>query len=61
MDGFRIGMGLRSAISKMPSFRVKKEETVETPPPQEPVSSKEKMDKRRRNKENAEPSGKKNY
>jgi len=24
MDGFRIGLGLRSAISKMPSFRVKK-------------------------------------
>ncbi|XP_039257076.2 uncharacterized protein LOC120333780 [Styela clava] len=32
MDGFRVGLGLRSAISKMPSFRVKKRPRTPTPP-----------------------------
>lgn len=31
MDGFRIGLGLRSAVLKMPSFRVKKRPTIPSP------------------------------
>uniref|UniRef100_A0A6F9DRC2 [histone H3]-lysine(4) N-trimethyltransferase n=1 Tax=Phallusia mammillata TaxID=59560 RepID=A0A6F9DRC2_9ASCI len=46
MDGFRIGLGLRSAISKMPSFRVKKR----TPSPQPVPSKKMKMAEINRNK-----------
>lgn len=31
MDGFRIGLGLRSAVLKMPSFRVKKRPIIPSP------------------------------
>ena len=40
MDGFRIGLGFRSAISKMPSFRVKKR----TPSPVSVPEKKMKLD-----------------
>ncbi|CAK8676672.1 unnamed protein product [Clavelina lepadiformis] len=40
MDGFRIGLGFRSAISKMPSFRLKKR----SPSPTSMADKKSKMD-----------------